>query len=167
MCDARLERGHVCKLYCHPRDPFHKDYVCCQPCAKTCENGHHCRNLCNEHCPLCMVKVDKLIPKCGHMQSVPCHLDPKVFQCRAPCDNKCSQGHICPKLCSDRCGKCMTMAQKVHPRCGYLLSTYCHQDPIYCQCRYPCKKLCSTNPTDPHKCKKFAINHVAIVWYQY
>ncbi|XP_065913466.1 NFX1-type zinc finger-containing protein 1-like [Dysidea avara] len=155
MCDARLECGHVCKLHCHPRDPFHNDYECRQPCAKSCENDHRCPNLCNERCPSCTVKVEKEMPKCGHKQSVPCHLDPRIFQCKAPCAKKCPQGHLCPKLCSDFCGKCTTIVQKLHPKCGHLQSTYCHQDPRFCQCQHPCEKLCSTNPTDPHKCKKF------------
>ena len=154
MCDARLECGHVCKLHCHPRDPFHKDYVCHQPCAKTCENGHRCPKLCHVPCPLCKIKVDKVIPQCGHNQSVPCHLDPEEFQCKAPCDKRCSQGHLCPKRCSDYCGDCTTMVQKSLPACGHLQSTYCHVNPRLCKCQHPCEKVCSTNPSSPHRCQK-------------
>ena len=155
MCDVRLECGHVCKLHCHPRDPFHKDYVCHQPCAKTCDNGHPCPELCHMPCSLCKVKVEKVIPLCGHLQSVPCHLDPKKFKCKAPCTKKCSEGHLCPKYCSDPCGECMMLVQKIHPNCGHVLSTYCYKNPRFCICQHPCEKMCSTNPTNPHQCEKY------------
>jgi len=154
MCDARLECGHVCRLYCHPRDPFHKDYTCYQPCAKSCKNGHRCPKLCHMPCPSCKIKVEKVIPQCGHKQSVPCYLDPEKFRCKAPCDKRCPEGHLCPKLCSENCGNCTTMVEKSHPVCGHLQSTYCHVNPRSCKCQHPCEKFCGTNPSSPHRCQK-------------
>ena len=154
MCNARLECGHVCKLHCHPKDPFHINYECKQRCAKTCGNGHPCPKLCYEPCPACRVKVNKVIPGCGHIQKVTCHVDPADFSCKAPCAKKCSQGHLCTKLCSEDCGKCTTVVQKVLPKCGHLQDAYCYMDPNLCKCIHPCERTCHTNPNSPHRCKK-------------
>ena len=154
LCDVRLECGHVCKLYCHPVDRNHEDYVCMQPCSERCDNGHPCKRLCSETCPRCSVLVEKTIPKCGHIQSIPCYLKPEYFQCKAPCTKKCKQGHLCGKFCSQECGQCETIVQKTHPVCGHIQDVYCHVDPAKCICRYPCEKRCTTNPEDPHKCEK-------------
>ena len=154
MCDVRLECGHVCKLHCHPRDPFHWSYKCKQRCAKQCDNGHPCPKLCYEPCPACRVIVNKVIPGCGHHQEVMCHVNPADFSCKAPCAKKCSQGHLCAKLCSEDCGKCTTVVQKVLPKCGHLQGTYCYMDPNLCECYHRCERTCHTNPSSPHRCKK-------------
>ena len=153
-CDVRLECGHVCKQFCHPRDPFHKNYECKQPCVKTCVNGHPCSKLCYEECPSCRVKVNKIIPGCCHVQKVMCHVDPADFSCKAPCPRTCTRGHLCPKLCSEYCGDCETIVHKLHPRCGHLQNTYCYKDPALCECHHPCERRCHTNPANPHRCKK-------------
>ena len=153
-CDARLDCGHVCKMYCHPRDPFHENYECKQPCAKKCDNGHPCPKLCYETCPACRVKVSKVIPGCGHIQKVMCHINPAHFSCKAPCSKTCAEGHLCSKLCSEYCGDCLTVVEKVHPSCGHLLSTYCYMNAILCECYHPCERTCHTNPSDPHRCRK-------------
>ena len=154
MCDVRLDCGHVCKLHCHPKDPFHLEYECKQSCAKQCDNGHPCPKLCYEPCPACRVIVNKVIPGCGHHQEVMCHVDPADFSCKAPCAKKCSQGHLCSKLCSEDCGVCTTVVQKIHPKCHHLQNTYCFVDPSLCECHYPCERTCHTNPSNPHRCKK-------------
>ena len=153
-CDVRLECGHVCKLYCHPTDRRHEDYTCKQPCAKQCENGHPCPKLCSQKCTVCRVKVQKLMPKCGHYQNIPCCVMPEAFECQAPCTKKCKQGHLCNKLCSQDCGDCTTAVQKEHPICGHIQDVFCHMDPALSECRFPCEKSCSTNPENPHKCEK-------------
>ena len=154
MCNTRLDCGHVCKLHCHPRDPFHREYECKQRCVRTCDNGHPCPKLCYQPCPACRVKVTKVIPGCGHHQEVMCHVDPTDFSCKAPCAKRCSQGHLCSKLCSEYCGNCTTVVQKTHPRCGHLQNTYCYINPSLCKCHYPCERTCHTNPSNPHSCKK-------------
>ena len=154
MCDVRLECGHVCKLHCHPRDPMHQNYTCRQPCVKQCDSGHPCPKLCYEECPACRVMVVKVIPRCGHHQEVMCHVNPTFFSCKAPCSKKCPQGHLCSKLCSEYCGQCMTVVEKIHPTCGHPQNTYCHMDPRLCECHHPCERTCHTNPSDPHRCKK-------------
>ena len=154
MCNTRLDCGHVCKLYCHPRDPFHKNYECKQSCARTCINAHPCPKLCHETCPACRVKMNKVIPGCGHIGKIMCHVDPADVSCKAPCSKKCPQGHLCSKLCSEYCGPCTTIVPKIHPTCGHLQNTYCSMDPSLSKCCHPCERTCHTNPSDPHKCKK-------------
>ena len=40
-CNARLDCGHVCDMFCHPGDPEHKEYECKKPCEKKlCHLGH-------------------------------------------------------------------------------------------------------------------------------
>ena len=126
-------------------------FECKAPCNKLCINGHPCPKFCYETC-LCQVGIEKVIPKCGHTQIVPCHMDPESFMCKVPCTKKCPERHSCPKYCSEVCGPCQTLVEKRHPLCGHLQSIFCHQDAWLCQ--HPCEKLCSTNPTDPHKCDK-------------
>ena len=153
-CDVRLECGHVCKLYCHPTDRNHEDYICKQPCIKQCDSGHPCRNLCSRLCLDCIVIVRKAMPKCGHYQNIPCYIKPEDFSCQAPCTKKCEQGHLCSNLCSQKCGSCMTIVLKRHPICNHIQDVYCYMDPALCKCQYPCKKSCSTNPDNPHRCEK-------------
>ena len=153
-CDVRLECGHVCKLYCHPLDPNHEDYICKQPCTKRCDNGHPCKELCTEKCPRCTVLVQRTMPECLHVQNIPCYLKPEYFKCEAPCTKKCKQGHLCSKLCSQECGVCETIVQKAHPKCGHIQNVFCYLSPVLCRCRYPCEKKCSTSPANPHKCEK-------------
>ena len=153
-CDVRLECGHVCKLYCHPLDSNHENYICEQPCTKKCDNGHPCKKLCSERCPRCTVLVQRTMPECLHKQSFPCYLKPEYFKCKAPCTKKCKQGHLCSKLCSQECGDCTTIVQKAHPKFGHIQDVYCYLDPVSCKCQYPCEKKCSTSPANPHKCEK-------------
>ena len=145
-----LKCGHIQSVPCYLEEELIK---CKAPCDKLCKNGHLCRNFCYETC-LCQVSVEKVIPNCGHTQNVPCYLEPKLFRCKAPCIKKCPEGHLCPKHCSEFCGRCQTIVEKLHPKCGHLQSIFCHQDPRFCKCQHPCEEVCSTNPTDPHKCAK-------------
>ena len=153
-CDVRLECGHVCKQYCHPIDLNHEEYVCQEPCAKRCDSGHQCPRLCRKKCPPCCAIVPKIMPKCGHIQDLPCHLEPENFNCEAPCTKTCEQGHPCSKFCSQDCGRCHTIVQKVLPKCGHIQDVYCYMDPALCNCEYPCERTCSTNPDKPHRCEK-------------
>ena len=129
-CNACLECGHVCALHCHPKDPYHLEYLCKRPCPKKCYQGHPCVNLCHEKCSDCMVLVDKIIPHCNHTQHVPCHMLPSLFRCKAPCEKKCLQGHKCSKLCSESCGPCKVLVSK-QLSCGHTVEISCYvSDPI-------------------------------------
>ena len=158
-CDFRLDCGHVCRFKCHPIDQEHEEYECLKPCARRCktngENGHLCKKQCYMECGRCTVKVEKIIPRCGHVQKVPCYMEPEQFKCAMPCPEKCTtngeDGHPCKKTCPEDCGKCMVEVEKIIPKCGHEQVVPCHQDPETFNCKMPCKGMpyiCS------HRCIK-------------
>jgi len=55
------------------------------------------------------------LPRCGHMQSVPCSVSAFDFKCEADCDQKLSCGH----RCQNKCGESHTK------QCGYAFNTSC------------------------------------------
>jgi len=154
-CKVMMEKvmpkcGHTQTAPCYVEEAL---VECKAPCTKLCNNGHPCSKFCYETC-LCRVSIEKVIPNCGHSQNVPCYLVPELIRCKAPCTKKCLQGHLCSNRCSEPCGPCQTIVEKILPTCGHLQSVFCHQDPRFYKCQHPCEKMCSTNPTDPHKCDK-------------
>nr|XP_033785599.1 NFX1-type zinc finger-containing protein 1-like isoform X2 [Geotrypetes seraphini] len=103
-CEYRMTCGHVCPLTCHPYDPEHKEIMCIKPCVKIlCEDGHKCEKQCFKECGSCQVLVKKVIPKCEHIQDVPCSVLPQKFSCREPCPRTLSCGHRCIRFCGEKC----------------------------------------------------------------
>ncbi|KAH9499460.1 NFX1-type zinc finger-containing protein 1 [Bulinus truncatus] len=100
-CGIRLECGHSCKRICHADDSDHKKNKCGEKCQQLCDkcqqscNGSH---KCGEH-DVCRLKVNKRIPICGHMQRVPCFVEPNQFECLAQCEAQLPCGHPCKKKC--------------------------------------------------------------------
>ncbi|NXA43061.1 ZNFX1 protein, partial [Eudromia elegans] len=159
-CEFRLSCGHVCTRACHPYDTEHKEYQCLKPCQKVlCRDGHRCPQLCYEPCGQCMVKVEKIISKCGHRQMVPCSTPDTEFFCQEPCQKKLNCGHTCNKFCGQectaRCPELVTVALK----CGHNQQVKCwiseemkHGMPVECktkcsvtlQCGHVCKGSCYT-----------------------
>ncbi|XP_073534627.1 NFX1-type zinc finger-containing protein 1-like isoform X8 [Phyllobates terribilis] len=123
-CQFRLNCGHVCPLLCHPYDQQHENVVCRKPCTKSvCENGHKCRKLCGDPCGKCEEVVPKGIPLCGHIQDVPCSMDPEEFGCKGPCIKILHCGHKCVRLCGQIC-KCPEKVT-VTLECGHTVKTLC------------------------------------------
>lgn len=81
-CDVRRNCGHACNLFCHPRDPYHKEIKCEKSCSNVCERNHKCEKSCHfpDDC-MCDVKVEKTLP-CGHTLTLPCHMDPDKIKCK-------------------------------------------------------------------------------------
>ncbi|XP_073443904.1 NFX1-type zinc finger-containing protein 1-like isoform X1 [Dendrobates tinctorius] len=126
-CQFRLNCGHVCPLLCHPYDQQHENVVCREPCPKSvCDNGHKCRKLCCDPCGKCEEVVQKLIPLCGHIQDVPCSMDPEKFCCKEPCIKIIQCGHRCLRLCSQVCTKKCPEKVTVTLKCGHTVKTLCH-----------------------------------------
>ncbi|XP_073534653.1 NFX1-type zinc finger-containing protein 1-like isoform X2 [Phyllobates terribilis] len=121
-CQFTLNCGHVCPLLCHPYDQQHENVVCRIPCPKLCENGHKCRKLCCDPCK-CEEIVQKEIPLCGHIQDVPCSMDPEEFCCKEPCIKILQCGHKCVRLCGQIC-KCPEKVT-VTLECGHTVKTLC------------------------------------------
>ena len=109
---------HTCQSVCHPIDVEHKEeFACPLPCTKIiCEREHQCPKICREECGPCMVRVPKLIPRCGHVQDVPCSVDPSEF--------KCTQ----------------MVSEQAFP-CGHFNDVQCCLAPSDIVCKEPCVEL--------------------------
>lgn len=116
---------------------------CTSQCDNECPEGHACPDKCHEPnaCERCEVKVQKLLPLCGHLQLVPCHMNPKDYNCKAKCEKMCSSGHQCSKACSQECGACEIKVKKVIPQCNHEMLLPCFQKPELKLCTNPCKKI--------------------------
>ncbi|NWW30854.1 ZNFX1 protein, partial [Panurus biarmicus] len=152
-CEFRLSCGHVCARACHPYDPKHEDYQCLKPCQKVlCADGHRCPKSCYEPCGKCMVKVEKTIPKCGHMQMVPCHIPPWQFNCLKPCQKKLNCGHgcrnSCGQLCTVRCPEEVTATLK----CGHEQKVFCWVIGMGREETVKCESKCSVTLACGHVC---------------
>ncbi|XP_067659744.1 NFX1-type zinc finger-containing protein 1-like [Haliotis asinina] len=145
-CVFRLECGHVCTLLCHPYDPEHKDYICRKQCTKHCKNGHQCPRYCHEECGNCMIRVEKIIPKCQHKQMVPCFKDPSTFSCQAECNTTLDCGHTCGNPCSMKHG-CTAVVKKTFG-CGHTGDVLCARKTL-AQCEAKCPELLKCG----HKCE--------------
>ena len=153
-CTFRLECGHVCKMYCHILDKDHKDYECQKPCNKSlCENGHRCKRKCYQECGDCDVYMEKKLPKCGHIQMVPCHKDPSTFVC----EERCAKALPCKHTCQNKCGKACTDKCRVNVEhtwpCGHAGKVLCYEKntapcPEPCgfvlECQHICSGTCGT-----------------------
>nr|XP_040059120.1 NFX1-type zinc finger-containing protein 1 isoform X2 [Gasterosteus aculeatus aculeatus] len=142
-CEFRLDCGHVCSRLCHPCDPEHKEYLCRKNCQKvSCDLGHQCPLLCFEECPQCAVQVEKVVPRCGHTQVVPCHQDPETFLCQEPCQQLLQCGHPCAALCGEPCTSLCQVKVALRLKCGHGQRDACFYQthPYEPKCKTPCQK---------------------------
>ena len=183
MCDIRLPCGHSCTRKCHIIDVEHKTFECTKTCERSCSYNHPCKtkHYCHEECPPCREMVERVIPKCGHTQSMECHdenptcfnivskivplcghvqdmycsTNPYTVPCNAPCSKSCKNGHPCQNLCHEDCGNCLVEMEKEIPVCAHKQMVPCHLYPILFKCQAPCPKLCSANlHWCPKKCSE-------------
>ncbi|XP_070575227.1 NFX1-type zinc finger-containing protein 1-like [Ptychodera flava] len=153
LCETRLECGHVCVLFCHPYDSNHKEYKCQKPCARTCDAGqHHCKLICYKDCGKCRITVERMIPKCGHVQKMFCYEKPEEFDCQEKCKHSCTEGHPCPLPCYVKCRPCMVNMEKVIPSCRHKQKVPCYQNPETFRCKAACENECERGHTCPLKC---------------
>ncbi len=170
-CKTNGDNGHFCRKLCfelcgpckvlvkkiipqcshEQMVPCHQDpetFHCTAPCEKVCHtngvNGHPCLQKCYEKCKACVVEVSKTIPDCGHVQNVPCSVDPADFKCQETCNKPCStnlpEPHLCQKRCFEDCGVCKVKVNKVMPSCSHLQVVPCHQNPANFVCSAPCER---------------------------
>uniref|UniRef100_A0A8C2SUE6 Zinc finger NFX1-type containing 1 n=1 Tax=Coturnix japonica TaxID=93934 RepID=A0A8C2SUE6_COTJA len=149
-CEFRLDCGHVCTRACHPYDLQHKKYQCLKPCQKVlCTEGHRCPQLCYEPCGPCMVIVEKMVSKCGHLQMMPCSCPESKFICQEPCQKKLSCGHTCNKSCGQECSTRCPELVTVSLQCGHSQKVRCwmtdemkYHKPIECMAKCTVKLEC-------------------------
>ncbi|XP_043946062.1 NFX1-type zinc finger-containing protein 1 [Protopterus annectens] len=153
-CEFRLECGHVCTRACHPYDVDHKQFQCMKSCQKVlCKFGHKCPQLCFKKCGSCQVRVDKVIPQCGHTQKVPCSMKADEFCCLEPCqkplncEHKCS--NTCGEMCTELCPEKITLTLK----CGHAQEEECHvQQDLAFGRPVKCRTACQTELECGHNC---------------
>ncbi|NXN81607.1 ZNFX1 protein, partial [Bombycilla garrulus] len=84
---------------------------------------------------------------CGHVCARACHpydLEHKDYKCLKPCQKVlCEDGHRCPKLCYEPCGKCMVKVEKTISVCGHTQMVPCHIPEWEFKCQTPCQKRLS------------------------
>nr|XP_060628786.1 NFX1-type zinc finger-containing protein 1-like [Anolis sagrei ordinatus] len=139
-CQTRLECGHPCTRRCHPLDQDHRLYRCTFPCSRVlCERKHKCPKKCKEECRLCEVKVEKVVPKCGHSQAMPCHLPPEVWVCQEHCQKALECGHLCKLKCGMNCqvASCKETVQVTLP-CSHVAETECFRQKMPLPCQEKC-----------------------------
>ncbi|XP_033097269.1 NFX1-type zinc finger-containing protein 1 homolog [Anneissia japonica] len=161
MCETRLECGHVCPRYCHPKDPHHEKYECREPCVRTCDRKHPCNSLCFEKCPPCRVIICKILLDCSHEASVQCAKYNQSIDCMEPCERTLKCGHKCRLKCFQSCTlqRCLEIVNKSFDPCGHDIQVKCYIN----SCQLPCEKLltcghdCQTKCGDmcTEKCRKY------------
>ncbi|XP_041040924.1 NFX1-type zinc finger-containing protein 1-like [Carcharodon carcharias] len=153
-CDSPLECGHLCKHRCHTHTRGQRGYRCKEPCGRVlCDGGHRCPKRCWEECGPCKETVEKVLPKCGHAQMVPCGPTPEAAPCDHPCERLLECGHQCQQPCSKNCadfpcmGKCPEVLECGHPcvgTCGDCLEGRLHRG---------CNRKCGRLLLCGHRCK--------------
>ncbi|KAH0619379.1 hypothetical protein JD844_003897 [Phrynosoma platyrhinos] len=90
---------------------------------------------------------------CGHVCTRACHpYDPlhQGFQCMKPCQKVlCQDGHRCPGMCFQPCGKCKVKVPKTLPQCGHQQQVPCSTATEEFCCQEPCGRVLRCG----HKCK--------------
>ena len=153
QCNARLGCGHTCMLKCHTKDVHHAQYVCKEKCLKKCRRcDEPCKLQCFMRCQRCEALIEKTIPKCNHIQHIPCYMEPEEFKCTEKCNKTCSRDHPCKLTCSEVC-KCLEMKTKILI-CGHKVTLYCFENYAVPDCTASCNITCTTNAHNPHKCTK-------------
>ncbi|KAM7176045.1 NFX1-type zinc finger-containing protein 1-like isoform 2-T2 [Macrochelys suwanniensis] len=150
QCQIRLECGHPCTRRCHPYDRDHGLYICQFPCSKLCERNHRCPRKCKEPCEPCSVAVEKVIPKCGHLQTVPCHVPAEHWLCQEPCKQLLECKHPCTRRCGEACSscRCKEMIDATLP-CSHVMRTECYRQKTPPNCLETCKQKLECG----HHCK--------------
>lgn len=119
------------------------------------------QNLSTVHC---LVLVNKTIPGCNHVISLPCHIvvESKGYRCIAQCRSPLPCGHLCKKICyqctkrspettpADH-GKCEQRCDRNHSTCTHTCNAPCHGDIPCPPCRAPCDVRCGHSKC-PRKC---------------
>ena len=156
LCGVRLDCGHACDKACHPTDEFHEPGRCPKVCWKSCPNDHHCQRRCHHpsEC-FCARPMVKIIPRCGHEQTVRCCIEPEDFVCQVKCKKTLDCGHQCKNVCGSPCTtRCNVECAKPLP-CGHEKIMPCFKDPtIYNQCKSNCSKVLECGHPCSRKCKE-------------
>ena len=146
QCTFRLPCGHGCERVCHPDDSEHALYKCQKDCPMELCSEHEtrCNRKCHfgEDCPGCPVEVEKVIPKCGHKQIVPCGTPVETFRCQKRCLESLPCGHFCPGKCWEECTsfQCPKIIRREFD-CGHQIEKPCWELSGRYRCEEPCRAI--------------------------
>ena len=161
LCDVIFQKrmtkcGHYQLIPCFIDE---SEWKCNAYCEKTCKNNHKCKKLCSEDCN-CTIEVAKKMPDCGHVQTIPCNVEPSKWVCKFPCDSYLECGHKCLSLCSDthHNSHCIKIKSKERflPVVSSILTRYwaekdhCQQE---CEFILDCGHKCPRKCYEPHETK--------------
>ncbi|XP_049773523.1 NFX1-type zinc finger-containing protein 1-like [Schistocerca cancellata] len=146
---VQLNCGHTHQIRCSS-DP--SEVKCGRDCKRTMECGHKCRLLCFQPCGNCPVKVQKVIPECGHEVVVPCCKQPSRNMCRKTCERLLPCGHRCKSMCCNPCtSQCEELVpSRIRPACGHAVEIPCYlrskelspySTKLLSRCEMPCRKV--------------------------
>ncbi|XP_078484289.1 NFX1-type zinc finger-containing protein 1-like [Ciona intestinalis] len=140
--------GHTQEMKCSKSTSQHN---CQMPCEKTQKCGHGCPQLCYMRCSPCIVKIQKTMPTCGHVQEMECSCHPKHFKCQEICDKTLPCGHKCTKKCSELCSECPENVIK-NLSCGHKKNMRCSDDVASAKCYSNCEKVLKCGHPCAKKC---------------
>ena len=132
--------GHIQELPCYVNISLQ---MCKSQCDEHCSNQHQCEEICHQGrpCPPCRIKIEKVLPKCGHQQRVYCGEDPSVVNCMSKCEKTCSRGHPCKLLCFEKCRHCSQEIEYTPPTCDHMNTIQCCELERYVCTKYTSKPL--------------------------
>lgn len=103
MCPGVLPRcDHSCRNICHGVDTSHELYECKESCERHCPDSkrHKCPHICYIYpCPPCQVEMVRTL-LCGHIVSLPCHVDVVKHSCKTLVPKTLKCGHLVDLVCS-------------------------------------------------------------------
>ncbi|XP_069477992.1 NFX1-type zinc finger-containing protein 1-like isoform X2 [Ambystoma mexicanum] len=151
LCQTRLKCGHPCRQSCHPNDMDHVKYSCKFPCKRIlCPLKHECPKKCYEPCSPCWMKVEKVIPNCGHTHAMPCSKSPAEWPCEEPCEKRLKCNHACTLRCKDDCSGCKCRERiDITLACSHIAKIECHRQLKRQICRHSCEEVLECG----HMCK--------------
>ncbi|KAL3467220.1 hypothetical protein BJX64DRAFT_192492 [Aspergillus heterothallicus] len=177
-----LHKAFKCPLPCARLFPCKHDCpkLCGEPCGLCmveCHNtelpcGHvkdklPCHEAQDPKSVKCDVMVQKSVPSCEHVVTVPCFVDvtSEVFQCSAPCMELLSCGHKCPGTCHScaplpkgeagpkqaRHQDCKVICGRKHATCNHTCPRLCHSGSDCGVCQAKCEVRCAHSKC-PKRC---------------
>lgn len=164
-CLAKCHSAAMHSVFLCPRPCIRRHLTCDHTCPKLCgEDCGSCEVLLNDvELPCghkkdgvpcfrakktadiqCRVQVQKALSSCGHVVSVPCHMeiDSPDFRCPNPCKEVLECGHICPGSCStciDHHRDCKRVCDRPRNTCNHRCLRPCHMDEPCPPCDSQCE----------------------------
>ena len=150
-CDIKVTRQlpfcvHAQEMRCCDNPAWIR---CRNLCGTLCtESLHQCEKVCHpgKPCSLCCVRVEQVLPKCGHTHEKYCHEDIAQMKCQMNCAKTCKRDHPCPLRCYQKCRHCRHQVSWT-PECGHV------NDSLLCfeVDRYVCTKQMEKKLVCGHK----------------